>query len=127
MQQAIDAVIELLDGARTDLSFVALDCEGLGAFERRAYEAARSIPPGSTTTYGAIAAALGEPGAARAVGQAMGHNPFPVIVPCHRVLATDGSLGGFSAGGGTRTKLRLLAIEGAEAAKQVDLFDGPAG
>jgi methylated-DNA-[protein]-cysteine S-methyltransferase len=127
VQRAIDAVVALLNGAKTDLSFVVLDVEGLGEFERRAYAVARTIAPGTTTTYGAIAAALGEPGAARAVGQAMGHNPCPVIVPCHRVLASDGSLGGFSAGGGAKTKFRMLAIEGADAAGQADLFEERAG
>ncbi len=127
MQRAIDAVVALLNGANTDLSFVVLDVEGLGEFERRAYAVARTIAPGTTTTYGAIAAAMNEPGAARAVGQAMGHNPYPVIVPCHRVLASDGSLGGFSAGGGAKTKFRMLAIEGADAAGQADLFEERAG
>ena len=127
MQRAIDAVVALLNGAKMDLSFVALDVDGLGEFERRAYAVARTIEPGKTTTYGAIAAALGDPGAARAVGKAMGRNPYPVIVPCHRVLASDGSLGGFSAGGGARTKFRMLAIEGADAAGQADLFEERAG
>ncbi len=71
----------------------------------------------------ALAAALGDSGAARAVGQAMGHNPFPLVVPCHRVLAADGGWGGFSAGDGVTTKLRLLRIEGAEAVRQMPLFD----
>lgn len=123
VQLAIDAIVALLRGEKPDLSFIALDLEEVPSFERRAYAAARAVPPGHTTTYGEIAAALGEPGAARAVGQAMGHNPWPIVVPCHRVLASSGSLGGFSAAGGPRTKLRILAIEGADAAKQVDLFD----
>ena len=110
-------------GDKPDLGFIALDLEDTPAFERRAYQAARAVPPGQTTTYGAIAATLGEPGAARAVGQAMGRNPFPIVVPCHRVLAISGGLGGFSAGGGVATKLRMLAIEGADAARQGDLFN----
>lgn len=124
VQRAIDAIVALLRGDQPDLSFIALDLDGVPPFERRAYEAVRAIPPGSTKTYGEIAAMLGEPGAARAVGQAMGHNPVPVIVPCHRVLATGGGLGGFSAGGGVTTKLRMLGIEGADAARQGRLFDG---
>src|SRR5439155_1571738 len=74
---------------------------------------ARSRPRGVTMTYGEIAAKVGAPGAAQAVGQAMGHNPFPIVVPCHRVVAAGGANGGFSAPGGVDTKLRLLAIEGA--------------
>ncbi|MBP6815760.1 MAG: MGMT family protein, partial [Burkholderiaceae bacterium] len=80
---------------------------------QRVYELARAIDPGQTMTYGEIAQALSLPGASRAVGQALGSNPFVIVVPCHRVLAARGQAGGFSAPGGTRTKLRLLTIEGA--------------
>jgi methylated-DNA-[protein]-cysteine S-methyltransferase len=90
---------------------VPIDEEGLPAFHARVYAAARAIPPGQVTTYGEMARALGEPGAARAVGQALGHNPFAPVIPCHRILAAHGASGGFSADGGTRTKLRLLEIE----------------
>ena len=124
VQRAIDDIGELLRTGSTDLRSVALDYSQVGDFERRAYEVARGVLPGATSTYGEIAAALGDAHAARAVGQAMGHNPYPVVVPCHRVLAADGSLGGFSAGGGVETKLQLLRIEGAEAARQGSLFDG---
>ena len=123
VRQAIDAIVELLRSGRADLTGIALDDSALGDFERRVHALVRRIAPGHTTTYGALALELGEPGAARAVGQVMGHNPFPVVVPCHRVLAADGSLGGFSAGGGVTTKLRLLQIEGAEAVRQIPLFD----
>jgi methylated-DNA-[protein]-cysteine S-methyltransferase len=82
-------------------------------FDRSVYEAAREIGPGETVTYGELAARIGAPDAARAVGQALGRNPFPIVVPCHRVLAAGGKAGGFSASGGAATKLRLLAIEGA--------------
>jgi methylated-DNA-[protein]-cysteine S-methyltransferase len=109
----IDAVTALLRGERVDLSTVPLDMDGVPPFHRRVYEIARSVPPGATLTYGAIATRLGEPGAARAVGQALGQNPFGIIVPCHRVLAAGGRMGGFSANGGTVTKHRLLVIEGA--------------
>jgi methylated-DNA-[protein]-cysteine S-methyltransferase len=114
VQQAIAAMVSLLAGEPADLSFVALDMEGVPDFHRRVYEVARTIRPGATLSYGEIAARLGDPGSARAVGQALGRNPFPIVVPCHRVLAAQGRTGGFSARGGTRTKLTLLAIEGAQ-------------
>jgi len=114
IQRAVDAMTALLDGESVDLSFIALDMEGVPEFHRRVYDIARTIPPGSTLSYGDIAARLGDPGSARAVGQALGRNPIPLIVPCHRVLAAGGKTGGFSARGGTATKLTLLAIEGAQ-------------
>lgn len=110
---AVAAIVALLDGARPDLAVVPLDLSGVPEFNRRAYEVARTIPPGKTVTYGEIAHRLGMPGSAQAVGQAMGHNPFPIIVPCHRVLAAGGKDGGFSAHGGVATKRRMLVIEGA--------------
>ena len=88
--------------------------EQVPAFHRRVYEIARTIPPGMTLSYGDIAERVGAPGAARAVGQALGRNPFPIVVPCHRVLAAGGKIGGFSAQGGVITKRRMLAIEGAQ-------------
>ena len=114
VQRVIDSVVALLRGERADLAFVPLDMHGIPAFHQRVYEVARTIPPGATMTYGQIAERLGDPGSARAVGQALGRNPIPVIVPCHRVLAAGGRSGGFSAPGGTATKLNLLAIEGAQ-------------
>lgn len=113
VQRAIDDIVALVGGARRDLSYVALDMTGVPELHRRVYEVARTIPPGETLTYGAIATRLGEPEIARAVGQALGRNPFPIIVPCHRVLAADGTMRGFSAHGGVETKRRLLMIEGA--------------
>jgi methylated-DNA-[protein]-cysteine S-methyltransferase len=99
-------------------------------FDRRVYEVARTIPPGSTMTYGEIAGALGEePMRARDVGVALSHNPFAPIVPCHRVVAANGNLGGYSAPGGASTKRRLLELEGAAVVApppppaQVGLFD----
>jgi methylated-DNA-[protein]-cysteine S-methyltransferase len=83
------------------------------AFHRAVYAVARAIPPGETLTYGEVARRLGDPGSARAVGQALGRNPFAIIVPCHRVVAAGGATGGFSAHGGAATKRRILAIEGA--------------
>jgi methylated-DNA-[protein]-cysteine S-methyltransferase len=122
--RAAAAVAALLRGEAVDLSGVALDMERVPDFHRRVYEVARTIPPGATLSYGEIAARLGAPGSARAVGQALGRNPFTIIVPCHRVLAAGGKLGGFSANGGVATKLRLLAIEGRQAQRQLGLFDG---
>jgi methylated-DNA-[protein]-cysteine S-methyltransferase len=98
--------------------------DGVPEFHRRVYEVARTIPPGKTLSYGEIAARLGVPGSARAVGEALGHNPFAIVVPCHRVLAAGGRMGGFSARGGVATKLRLLSIEGAPGTGQQALFDG---
>lgn len=113
--EAIGLVASLLRGEAADLSTIVLDMAGVPDFHRRVYDVAREIPPGRTLTYGAVAARLGEPGAARAVGRALGRNPFAIIVPCHRVVAAGGAMGGFSAGGGVDTKRRILAIEGARA------------
>lgn len=109
---ARDAIAGCLRGTPADLSSIALDMEALPPFHRRVYEAARAIAWGATATYGALAEVVGTPGAARAVGQALARNPFPIIVPCHRVVAAGAKIGGFSAHGGTSLKLRLLAIEG---------------
>ena len=114
VQRAIDAIVALLHGEQSDLSAIVLDMRGVPGFHARVFEIARTIPPGETRTYGSIATQLGEPGAARAVGQALGRNPFPIIVPCHRVLAAGGKVGGFSGSGGNATKLRMLAIEGTQ-------------
>jgi methylated-DNA-[protein]-cysteine S-methyltransferase len=113
VSQAIDAIVSLLRGEHADLSAIRLDMDRVAPFDRRVYEAARTIPPGSSLSYGEVARRMGAPGAARAVGQALGRNPFTIIIPCHRVLAAGGKLGGFSANGGRTTKARLLAIEGA--------------
>lgn len=102
-----------LQGEVQDFRSVALDLENVDPFFREIYAAARQIPPGQTRTYGEIAKAVGQPAAAQEVGQAMAKNPVPIIVPCHRVAAAGGKLGGFSAPGGPATKAKLLAIEGA--------------
>jgi methylated-DNA-[protein]-cysteine S-methyltransferase len=115
-QLAIDGLTTLLSGGAADLAGVLLDFDGVPPFHRRVYEVARTIAAGTTLSYGEVAARLGAPGAARAVGQALGRNPFVLVVPCHRVLAAGGRVGGFSAKGGITTKLRLLAIESAQAA-----------
>ncbi len=122
VRRAIAGIVALLSGEPTDLSDLALDSARVPDFHRRVYEVARGIPAGQTLTYGEIAERLGDRSVAREVGQALGENPFPIIVPCHRVLAANGKLGGFSAPGGTATKLKLLRIEGAEAAAQLELF-----
>jgi methylated-DNA-[protein]-cysteine S-methyltransferase len=113
VRKARDAIVSLLRGKPKDLSGVLLDMQRVPAFHQKVYAFARSIEPGKTLSYGEIAAELGSPGAARAVGQAMRRNPFPIVVPCHRVLAAGGKVGGFTANGGTSTKLKMLAIEGA--------------
>jgi methylated-DNA-[protein]-cysteine S-methyltransferase len=127
VRRAVDAITALLRGERTDLTEVPLDMDRVPEFHRRVYEAARAIPSGSTRSYGEIATELGDPGSARAVGQALGRNPFAIVVPCHRVLAAGGRSGGFSASGGVATKLRMLAIEGARTNGQGALFGGGAG
>lgn len=113
----------LLSGQADSLLDVPLDMTDVPPFHQRVYMVARAIAPGRTLTYGEVAAALGEPGAARAVGQALGHNPFAPIVPCHRVLAAGTRGGGFSAAGGVDTKLRMLLIEGARFGPEPGLFD----
>jgi methylated-DNA-[protein]-cysteine S-methyltransferase len=115
IRRARDAIVALLRGEAKDLSTVTLDMQHVPAFHQQVYAVARSIPHGETLSYGEIAARLGTPGAARAVGQAMRRNPFAIVVPCHRVLAAGGKVGGFTADGGAATKLRMLAIEGVAA------------
>jgi methylated-DNA-[protein]-cysteine S-methyltransferase len=114
VQAVIDDIVALLAGSPRDLRHARLDLTGLSDLQRRVYDMARKIPAGATLTYGEIAERLGDRLLARDVGEALGHNPFPIIVPCHRVLAAGSKLGGFSAPGGVRTKLRLLEIEGAQ-------------
>jgi methylated-DNA-[protein]-cysteine S-methyltransferase len=101
-----------LAGAPQDLSGAAVDLAGLPPFATRVYRALRRVGPGQTVSYGELARRAGSPRAARAVGQAMARNPLALIVPCHRVLGSQGEPGGFSAAGGTKTKARLLRIEG---------------
>lgn len=126
VRQAVAGVQALLAGAPCDLLEVVLDDQGLPEFDRAVWALTRRIPVGQTLSYGEIAARLGRPGAARAVGRAEGHNPFAPIVPCHRVMGAGGLGTGFSAHGGVGTKLRLLAIEaratGQLGAQQQDLF-----
>ena len=123
VQRAIDRITKLLAGERDDLKDIALDLEEVPAFNRSVYEIARAIPPGETMTYGDIAKRLGGVELSRDVGQALGRNPCPIVVPCHRVLAAGGKPGGFSANGGVVTKLKMLAIEGAVVNHTPNLFD----
>jgi methylated-DNA-[protein]-cysteine S-methyltransferase len=113
----------LLDGEHDGLADVPLDLQGEAEFNRRVYAVTRAIPPGRTLTYGEVAQRIGEPHAARAVGQALGHNPFAPVVPCHRVLAAHNAGGGFSAEGGVTTKLRMLEIERAQLGPEPGLFN----
>jgi methylated-DNA-[protein]-cysteine S-methyltransferase len=108
---AIDGIRGTLAGQKRDLSDVVLDMEDVPEFNRRVYEIARTIAPGRTLTYGEVAAQLGDVSLSRAVGQALGQNPFAPIVPCHRVLSADGKMHGFSARGGISLKLRMLRLE----------------
>jgi methylated-DNA-[protein]-cysteine S-methyltransferase len=121
--EAMALVSRLLAGEAVDLSAIPIDLSAADAFEQRVYAVARAIPRGEVRTYGEIAAAIGAPGAARAVGTALGRNPIPIIVPCHRVLAAAGRSGGFSAPGGTATKFRMLTIEGARRPGAPELFE----
>jgi methylated-DNA-[protein]-cysteine S-methyltransferase len=113
VERAIAAITELMSGTPVSLDWIGLDWSRVSEFERRVYEETRLIPPGEVRSYGEIATRLGTGEGARAVGAAVGRNPFPVVVPCHRVVAAGGAIGGFSAPGGVSTKLRMLAIEGA--------------
>lgn len=121
VRHAITDIVALLGGTPNqpaDLSHIALDMDGVPPFYQRVFVAARRVPPGSTVSYGELAQRMGEPRSAQAVGQALGHNPFAPVVPCHRVLAAGGRPGGFSANGGIETKLRMLLAERAQ-------FNGP--
>ena len=101
-----------LQGRLQDFSAVPLDLQGLGPFSLKVLAACREIRPGTTLSYGELARLIDHPGAARAVGQALAKNPIPLIIPCHRVLAANGGMVGFSAPGGVKTKARLLQLEG---------------
>ena len=122
IQRVIASIITLLDGHQTDLTFVACDFSRVDPFRVRVYAATRAIRPGETLTYGDIALQLGDKLLAQTVGQALGRNPLPIIVPCHRVMGANGRLTGFSATGGIETKLRMLAIERARVGDATMLF-----
>ncbi len=123
VQAVIEGVIALLQGKPQAFDQVMLDLDGAAEFNRRVYQIVRGIPSGSTLSYGDVAERMGDRALARDVAQALSENPLPIIVPCHRVVAADGKVGGFSAPGGVRTKLRLLSIEGAQTAGEPMLFE----
>ncbi len=119
---AVRRIVSLLDGACDELSDIEIDFGTTPERDRALYGVIRTIPPGATMTYGEIAARLGDGTIARAVGQSMGRNPVPIIVPCHRVMAANGGVGGFSAPGGVETKMRILEIERVHARPAPSLF-----
>ncbi len=122
IRAAISGIVAVLGGGTVDLGFVTLDERGIDPLRRAVYAATRTIPPGATATYGELARAIGRPDAARDVGAALARNPFPIVVPCHRVLGANGKLTGFSAPGGLETKRRILELEGAPGFGQQVLF-----
>ena len=121
---AAERVAHHFAGEPQDFCDLPLDLEASSQFEREVYSAALAIPCGETRTYGDLARAVGQPQAAQAVGIALGRNPVPILVPCHRILAGGGRTGGFSAPGGVATKFRILEIEGAKLpGEAAGLFD----
>jgi methylated-DNA-[protein]-cysteine S-methyltransferase len=128
VKDAVARVREHLAGKPQDLARIPLDVSEVSDFNARVFRAVQAIPAGRTLTYGEVAGIVGSPGASRAVGRAMATNPWPIIVPCHRVVAAGGATGGFSAYGGVLTKQRILELEGGTLAamKQVSLFDSRA-
>lgn len=125
VNDAVVRVREHLAGKPQDLSRIPLDLSRVTPLTATIYRALQAVPAGRTATYGELAGLAGSPGAARAVGRAMATNPWPVIVPCHRVVAAGGGAGGFSAHGGVVTKERILQLEGGtlDRAGQTSLFD----
>ncbi|NNN21078.1 MAG: MGMT family protein [Acidimicrobiales bacterium] len=111
-KRTISLVNSYFDGKSVDFSPIDLNWYGLSDFSRAVLGTLRNLPSRETITYGDLASFAGYPGASRATGTALSNNPFPVIVPCHRVIKSNGGLGEFSAGGGAKTKLRLLKLEG---------------
>jgi methylated-DNA-[protein]-cysteine S-methyltransferase len=109
--EAAGRIVRHFSGDWQDFSDLSLDLGAASSFERDVYAAALAIPCGETRTYGDLARLLGQPNAAQAVGTALGRNPVPILVPCHRILAGGGRTGGFSAPGGVATKFRMLEIE----------------
>ncbi|HMP02310.1 MAG TPA: methylated-DNA--[protein]-cysteine S-methyltransferase [Gemmatales bacterium] len=124
---ALAALQRYLDGAPVDLATIPIDLSSQPPFRRRVQEACRRIAFGRTQTYADLARQVRAPGAARAVGSAMSHNPVPLLVPCHRVVRADGGLGGFSGPGGVSLKADLLRMErgsGGEAVRAPRLASG---
>jgi methylated-DNA-[protein]-cysteine S-methyltransferase len=126
VRKIIDDCVALIAGEKIDFTYVTLDHAPLPEFSKRVYEIVRTIPIGQTLTYGDVAKKLGDVSLSREVGQAMGRNPTPIIMPCHRVVAASGKTGGFSAPGGVDTKMKLLSIERRHGDHAPALFDGDA-
>ena len=122
VRHAIEGIVGVMAGEALSLQDVVLDERDVDPFARTVYAATRTIPPGSTRSYGESARAIGRPGGAQDVGAALGRNPFPIIVPCHRVVAANGALTGFSAPGGLATKRRMLELEGVPGYGQLTMF-----
>jgi len=118
--KAVSLLHSFFSGGQTDFSPLPLDLEDKGAFYRRVYRVVRAIPRGRKASYGEVAARAGSRSAARAVGAAMKQNPLPIFIPCHRVVRSDGGLGGFSAPGGVKMKRKLLEMEARERKKTED-------
>ncbi|XIA65364.1 methylated-DNA--[protein]-cysteine S-methyltransferase [Bradyrhizobium sp. TZ2] len=123
VEMAIEGIAALLRGGPCDLSEVTLDMTGIPVFNQRVYAFARAIPRGETRTYAEIAAGLRASGAVHSVAQAIGRNPFVIIVPCHRVLEAGNYADKISPHGGAISKRRLLSIEGAHPTSSKTLFD----
>ena len=113
-REAIGKLLRYFRGEKPDFSGIAIDLRGVDGVRVRIYGELRKVGWGETVTYGELGKRIGVTGDAREVGQAMGRNPVPIIIPCHRVLAAGHKIGGFSAPGGTATKERLLALEGVQ-------------
>ena len=122
-EAAIEGIVALLRGGMADFADVMLDMGGISVFDQRVYQLIRRIPHGETRTYNEVAAKLGTPSAVRSVAHALLHNPFVVIVPCHRVLETGGYADRMSPHGGLISKRRLLSIEGAVSSSSKTLLD----
>ena len=120
--EAIEGIVALLSGEPRDLRGVPLDWTGIDDFRRDVYAATREVGPGSTASYGQIANGIGRADAARDVGTALARNPFAIVVPCHRIVAANGALTGFSAPGGIALKRKMLELEGAPGYGQQLLF-----
>jgi methylated-DNA-[protein]-cysteine S-methyltransferase len=123
IEPAIEAITTLLRGQAGEPCDIELDMQGVPAFNRRVYDILRGVPRGETISYGEIGARLGASGATHSVSQAVGRNPFPVLVPCHRAVETRGDTGGAPGFGGAITRYRLLSLEGALAVRGPSLFD----
>ncbi|PDT71488.1 methylated-DNA--[protein]-cysteine S-methyltransferase [Bradyrhizobium sp. C9] len=123
IEVAIEGIAAILRGGNADLTSVALDISSIPAFNQRVYEAVRRIPRGETRTYDEVASALRASGAVYSVAQALGRNPFMIIVPCHRVLEAGHYADRISQNGGSVSKRRLLSIEGAQPTTSKTLFD----